>query len=97
MDPLLAQLRGIRDRFILRLQFQSAVFLSDKILAFSAHTDEDVLVLAKCLYRLREYQRAAFMITSRDLHHTNMACCLLVVKCHVSVLAKLRLQICFLY
>ena len=83
MASLIEHLRQIRDGLIFRQHFQSAVFLSDKILALKPST-EDIFVLAKCLYRLKEYQRAAHIITCRNLHRNDPSCCLLVIKCYVS-------------
>ncbi|XP_017487064.1 PREDICTED: cell division cycle protein 16 homolog, partial [Rhagoletis zephyria] len=81
VNGIIFSLRKIRDNLIFQLQFKSAVFLSDKILALKPST-EDYAVLAKCLYRLKEYQRAAYIITCRNLHHTDISCCLLVIKCY---------------
>lgn len=83
-NGIIHNLRKVRDNLIFQLQFKSAVFLSDKILALRPST-EDYAVLAKCLYCLKEYQRAAYIITCRNLHHTDISCCLLVIKCYVRV------------
>lgn len=82
VSVMIDSLRKIRDNLIFQMQFKSAVFLSDKILALKPST-EDYAVLAKCLYRLKEYQRAAYIITCRNLHHSDISCCLLVIKCYV--------------
>src|SRR5699024_9611222 len=87
MVNLIEHLRQIRDGLIFRQHFQSAVFLSDKILALNPAT-EDIFVLAKCLYRLKEYQRAAYIITCRNLHRADISCCFLVIKCFVRVFEK---------
>lgn len=93
MVNLIDYLRKVRDGLIYRQHFQSAVFLSDKILALKPSSAEDIFILGKCLFRLKEYQRAAYIITCRNLHQTDISCCLLVIKCYVSVDNK---SVCFI-
>ena len=82
---LVDYLRQVRNSLLFRQHFQSAIFISDKILSLKYST-EDVFALAKCLYRLKEYQRAAYIITSKNLHHKDISCCLLVIKCYVYII-----------
>lgn len=83
MDQLIDILRTERNKLINRQQFQSAIFLSDKILSLNNSTEVDVFILAKCLFRLKEYQRAVYLIKRRCLQEFDIACCCLVVKCYV--------------
>ena len=87
MDQLIDILRTERNKLINRQQFQSAIFLSDKILSLNNSTEVDVFILAKCLFRLKEYQRAVYLIKRRCLQEFDIACCCLVVKCYVCFLS----------
>lgn len=84
MKGMLDALRHVRDKQISRQQYQSAVLISSKILAFNDSNSSDVFLMARCLYWLDEYIRAVHLITWRQLHEKNIECCVLVVKCYVS-------------
>lgn len=83
-DHVVDHLRGVRDRQMQRQQYRSALFISDKILARKeSATLADKYSVAKCLYHLGEYHRAAYWLTTKCIDR-ELNSQLLLVKCYVS-------------
>lgn len=83
-EHLIHILRLERDRLIQRLQYESAIFLSDKIIAINGMNINDGFILVHCIYLSKQYQRAAHLIQHNNLHEMDVKCCCLLVKCLVN-------------
>ena len=80
----LDHLRSIIKDLMERQELKSALFMADKVVDLSDSNPSDVLTLAQCLYRLKEYHRAIHCIKQRKLHEKSLDARHLVAKCHVS-------------
>lgn len=77
------QLRDLRDQFNELMLIDTATFFTDKLLTLTSDDKNEVYNMAKLLYEKEEFQRAAFFITSRNLHQNDLSCRYLAAKCYV--------------
>lgn len=61
--------------------YTSALFWADKVVSLSDGEPEDVYWLAQCMYLLKQYHRAAFLLKNKGLHKTHLVCRYLAAKC----------------
>lgn len=78
----LSQLRNLVRSYIDRHLYKTALFWADKAMALSNGELQDVYWFAQALFFTRQYQRAVFVLMSRRLHESNLACRYLVGKCY---------------
>lgn len=76
------QLRDLRDQFNELMLIDTATFFTDKLLTLTSDDKNEVYNMAKLLYEKEEFQRAAFFITSRNLHQNDLSCRYLAAKCY---------------
>ncbi|XP_065337616.1 cell division cycle protein 16 homolog [Cloeon dipterum] len=70
---LIQSYRNIVRSYYEKHLYKSAAFWADKIMCIT-NDPHDIYWNAQCLYHLREFQRAANIITSRNLHKTIPQC-----------------------
>jgi len=61
--------------------YPSALFWADKVVSLSGGDPIDVYWLGQCMYLLKQYHRAAFLIKNRELDKTHIVCKYLAGKC----------------
>lgn len=83
-EQLIRIIRLERDKLIQRLQYESAIFLSDKIIAINGMNINDGFIMIHCIYLSKQYQRAAHLLQQNRLHEMDVKCCCLLVKCLVN-------------
>lgn len=80
-------LREVRDQLEELTLVDSAKFFTDKLITLLANdpsrVKEEVYRMAKLLHEKEEFHRAAFFITSRNLHQQDLSCRYLAAKCYV--------------
>ncbi|OTF78181.1 cell division cycle protein 16-like protein [Euroglyphus maynei] len=89
-EHLIRLLRLERDRLIQRLQYESAIFVSDKIIAINGMNINDGFILIHCIYLSKQYQRAAHLLQHNHLHEMDVQCCCLLVKCLMKIKKYLK-------
>uniref|UniRef100_A0A2M4AJ95 Putative anaphase-promoting complex apc cdc16 subunit n=1 Tax=Anopheles triannulatus TaxID=58253 RepID=A0A2M4AJ95_9DIPT len=62
-------------------RFKTALFWAEKVTVLSNDDPRDVYWEAQCMFHLREYQRAAKIICSRELEKRNLLCQYLAAEC----------------
>lgn len=55
-------------------RYNTALYWAEKVVTLGDNDAKDVYWLAQCMFLLREYHRAAHIIRSRGLEHTNLSC-----------------------
>ncbi|RWS15248.1 cell division cycle protein 16-like isoform X1 [Dinothrombium tinctorium] len=81
-SDLLFKLRQVVNKFVEVEDYKSAAFWSNKVISLSNECKDDVYILAKCFFHLKEYHRASHCIKSRNLHKYDLSCRHLSAKCH---------------
>lgn len=81
-EKLIEIFRQTAKQFMNNEDYESAAFWADKVVFLSKNNENDVFMQATCFYRLSEYHRASYCISSRNLHKTNLKCRHLAAKCH---------------
>ncbi|XP_055523729.1 cell division cycle protein 16 homolog [Wyeomyia smithii] len=73
--------RRIMKSFMDMRRYRTALFWAEKVTALSNNEPKDVYWQAQCMFLLREYHRAAYIIRSRGLDKQNLLCHYLAVEC----------------
>ncbi|CAH1101889.1 unnamed protein product [Psylliodes chrysocephalus] len=60
--------------------YSTALFWADKVVAITGNP-KDVYWLAQCMYLLKQYHRAAYLLKSKNLDRTNLQCAYLTARC----------------
>nr|CAH7754237.1 unnamed protein product [Callosobruchus chinensis] len=60
--------------------YNAALFWADKVVALTGNP-RDVYWLAQCMYLLKQYHRAAYLLRSKNLDKANLLCCYLTARC----------------
>lgn len=82
------QLRELRDQFEEFMLVDTAKFFTDKLITLAKQDNkEEVYRMSKLLHEKEEFHRAAFYITSRNLHQQDLSCRYLAAKCYVGYLS----------
>ena len=79
-------LREVRDQFEEFTLVDSSKFFTDKLITLVKDDNqkkEEIYRMAKLLHEKEEFHRAAFFITSRNLHQNDLSCRYLAAKCYV--------------
>lgn len=76
-------LKNIRNEFDELTLTDTAVFFTDKLVTLTNQSKDEVYQMAKLLLEKEEFHRAAFYITSRNLHLQDISCRHLAAKCYV--------------
>ncbi|XP_038122954.1 cell division cycle protein 16 homolog [Culex quinquefasciatus] len=73
--------RRIMKSFMDMRRYQTALFWAEKVTVMSNNDPRDVYWQAQCMFLLREYHRAAYVIRSRGLDKRNLLCHYLAAEC----------------
>ncbi|XP_058456393.1 cell division cycle protein 16 homolog [Malaya genurostris] len=73
--------RRIMKSFMDMRRYQTALFWAEKVTVLSNNEPKDVYWQAQCMFLLREYHRAAYIIRSRGLDKQNLLCHYLAAEC----------------
>ncbi|XP_058839039.1 cell division cycle protein 16 homolog [Topomyia yanbarensis] len=73
--------RRIMKSFMDMRRYQTALFWAEKVTVLSNNEPKDVYWQAQCMFLLREYHRAAYVIRSRGLDKQNLLCHYLAAEC----------------
>ena len=80
--------RRVADGFIQRFEYDSAIFIIEKLLRLSKDDlkySEDVERLCFCFFQLGEYHRVISIIKSKTTVQTHLGCACLLIKSYVSL------------
>uniref|UniRef100_A0A1Q3FUG5 Putative anaphase-promoting complex apc cdc16 subunit n=1 Tax=Culex tarsalis TaxID=7177 RepID=A0A1Q3FUG5_CULTA len=73
--------RRIMKSFMDMRRYQTALFWAEKVTVLSNNEPRDVYWQAQCMFLLREFHRAAYVIRSRGLDKRNLLCHYLAAEC----------------
>ncbi|XP_055632512.1 cell division cycle protein 16 homolog [Toxorhynchites rutilus septentrionalis] len=73
--------RRIVKSFMDMRRYQTALFWAEKVTVLSNNDPRDVYWLAQCMFLLREFHRAAYVIRNRGLDKRNLLCHYLAAEC----------------
>lgn len=73
--------RRLMKSFMDMRRYQTALFWAEKVTVLSNYDSRDVYWQAQCMFLLREYHRAAYIIRSRGLDKRNLLCHYLAAEC----------------
>ncbi|XP_055614198.1 cell division cycle protein 16 homolog [Uranotaenia lowii] len=73
--------RQIMKSFLEMRRYQTALFWAEKVTVLSNNDPLDVYWQAQCMFLLREFHRAAYVIRSRGLDKKNLLCHYLAAEC----------------
>ncbi|XP_019532299.3 cell division cycle protein 16 homolog [Aedes albopictus] len=73
--------RRLMKSFMDMRRYQTALFWAEKVTVLSNYDPRDVYWQAQCMFMLREYHRAAYIIRSRGLDKRNLLCHYLAAEC----------------
>lgn len=73
--------RRLMKSFMDMRRYQTALFWAEKVTVLSNYDPRDVYWQAQCMFLLREYHRAAYIIRSRGLDKRNLLCHYLAAEC----------------
>lgn len=74
-----------RNKLIQRFQYESAIYLSDKIIAINGINKDDALILTLCFFLSKQYHRAIHFIQHNRLHEIDVQFSCILVKCLVNI------------
>lgn len=60
--------------------YSTALFWADKVVAITSNP-KDIYCLAQCMYLLKQYHRATYLLKSKNLDKTNLQCTYLMARC----------------
>lgn len=81
-----------RNKLIQRFQYESAIYLSDKIIAINGMNKDDALILTLCFFLSKQYHRAIHFIQHNHLHEIDVQFSCILVKCLVNNIFVLSLN-----